>query len=160
MNSVPIRARLVAKNAVLVRKALQDLEAEIPRIGRKAVYDSLRAAKTELAKEADIPPGKYPWKTSRQRIYVILAIKSGELPRPYRRTHEYSTGWKLRALKDGWSLANEADHAGWVAGGSVRQARLHRGRWAAFRPTVQKHLDTLDEKVKDSLAVLLARRRQ
>lgn len=156
---VPVHARVVAKNAALVRKALQDLSADIPRIGRKAVYDALKEARAELAKEAQVKPGKYPWKTAKQRAYVILAIKSGELRRPYRRTHEYSLNWRLRALKDGWSLYNETDYASWVAGGGVRQARLHRGRWAAFRPTVQAKLDTLEGRVRDHLAVLLARRR-
>lgn len=160
MNGLPVRARIEVKNAVLVRKALQDLEAEVPKIGRAEIYKSLQRARAVLAREADVPPGKYPWKTDRQRRYVLWAMSTGVLKRPYQRSHKYSRGWRLRAMKSGWQLMNETDYAGWVAGvPGVGQARLHRGRWAAFRPAVQAELRELPKRVRTSLRTLVERTR-
>lgn len=109
------------RGAKITRRGLEDLGAEIPRIGRSRIRKTL------------------------DRIVKIMRI---EPPPPagstYIRTGKLKRGWKIERLGAiGYKILNRARFRGrayvkYVVGSATgeKQAWMHRGRWKLFRNVV------------------------
>ena len=122
--------------AELVRKGLQDLSGEIPKIGRLQIYRTMQAIVKEL-KEYPPPP----------------------LGSTYVRTGNLGRGWTITSRSNGYTLRNPVSYTKYVHGNAygLEQAWMHAGRWRLLRDEVEEEAAKLpDEIVKE--IVLVARR--
>jgi hypothetical protein len=126
-------------NGQLVRQGLEDLQKEIPDIGRRRMRTILERAKRIM--EA------YPQERPGQR---------------YLRTGRLFRGWQLKKLPSnkGYSLGNSVDYAHYVVGDAygTSQAWMHTDRWPNFRDVTEKELEALPKEIEQEI-VLVARRK-
>ncbi len=111
----------VGPGAKIVRKGLQDLAAEVPKIGRQQVRNTL------------------------ERIKRVMGIYPPERPgQDYVRTFKLRRGWKIESAgPSGYKISNRARFRGrsyvkYVVGtaAGTMQAWMHKGRWPLFRNVV------------------------
>lgn len=112
----------------IVRSGLENLRADLPRIGRMSIFEAMR---TVVGRMKDEPP---------------------EIPgQRYVRTGKLSRNWKiLRKGDTGYTIINRASFKGrtyarWVVGdfAGERQARVHQGRWKVLRVEVETEMAKL-----------------
>jgi len=118
-----------------VRKGLEDLEAEIPKVGRKRIYDALRRVLKRMRNE---PP---------------------RLPQ-YDRTGKMRAGWPLRPVRTGsadnaYRIYNDVEYTRYVVGDAegLGQAWFHVGRWENFREVVEEEIANLPQEIEDMLVM-------
>lgn len=156
-----IKLDIEVRGARLVRQGLEDLTKEIPLIGRGEIYKMLQWVRKNLAAEPEEYTDKYPWRSSKQRRFVIWAIRTGKIAFPRQRTHKYSHGWRIRRADNGWEITNVVDYAHFIAGSgdpdNETQAFIHRGRWAnlseylravelGLEPAIAEHIEMVARK--------------
>ena len=131
----------ITSNVGLVRQGLQDLAAEIPKIGRRKIYDAIN----RITREMEGYPAELPMQT-------------------YRRTGRLGASWKVQSLEDGYSISNYAAkkgrrYANYVVGNAygTGQAQIHEGRWPLFRDVVDREIAKQPQEIVDEID-LVARR--
>jgi hypothetical protein len=150
----------IESNVGLVRQGLQDLSAEIPKIGRRKIYDAMNRITREME--------GYPGERANQT---------------YVRTGNLGASWKVERTEDGYIVSNDARSAStvqrrtangirsyrnksagrrytrYVVGDAygLGQAWMHKGRWPLFRDVVDKELDKMPDEVAEQIE-LVARR--
>lgn len=155
---MPVELTVEIRNAKLVRKGLQDLGQEIPKVGRQDVYDVLMNIRRKMAAEPGVFRGEFEWPEENKRAVaarVILDLFSGKIQIPYRRTHRYKRSWRVRRHgTEGWRLFSVSPYAQFVAGGPMGepQASVHRDRWAHFRSVIEEDLQALPENMRRHFA--------
>jgi len=140
----------------LVAKGMQDLGAEIPKIGRLQIYQVVLRSRTRLRK-----PGKkvhYPvqWDSPRQKIKVIILLKYVLKQLPYKRTEGYQQGFTIVKQKEGYDLDNatyRAKHIGGDADG-LGQSRIFRGRYPLIRKVVDDEFAKLPAAVVEHIQIV------
>lgn len=150
---MPVQLSVKATGAEVVRKGLADLEAAVPKIARKDIYDMMRAALKTLR-----TPGKritYPvkWDSERQRRYVLALLRS-QNNLPYRRTDELPRGWTIEKLDKGYRLYNPSSAAVYVYGDfeGARQSRIHQQRWPLTQEIVEKEIQGLPPLIEQHIS--------
>jgi len=131
------------RNAKLVKKALEDLNAEIPKISAGRIWGRLNAAKARMKQ---YPPVK-PWSK-------------------YRRTRNYARGWDIQKNPSGgdvivsYSFINRVQYARLVGGGANRdgQAWMHMGWWPLTRDVLDDKLSALPKEISQLITVAARRR--
>ena len=118
----------IVENGEIVRRGLQDLEAEIPKVSRLSIYRALLHVLTRMRKE---PP----------RMAA------------YSRTGIMRAGWPYRPVRVGnigYSIYNAVAYTMYVVGDSegLGQAWFHVGRWEVFRDAVEEELAKLPEEAE------------
>lgn len=148
----------VNKEAQLVRKGLEDLAAETPKVGRQTIYDELWEARQELA--APAPKISYPvnWDSEKQMLAFFASNGFGK-GIPYNSTGASSRAWKLSATAIGWKLYNTFQAAKYLFGDATGkgQSNIHKGRRPLFRMVMEQHLQNLPQKIQDNLRKLIKR---
>ena len=148
----------VNKTAHLVRKGLEDLAAETPKVGRQTIYDELWEARKVLA--APVPKVSYPvnWDSEKQMLAYFASNGFGK-GIPYAPTGASSRAWKLIATAVGWRLYNAFAAAKYLFGDATGrgQSNIHKGRRPLFRMVMEKHLQNLPQKIQDNLRKLIKR---
>ncbi len=128
--------RIDKRKAKIVRQGLQDLAADIPKIGRREVRNTL------------------------ERILRVMKIYPPERAgQTYVRTFKLKRGWKIQgAGATGYKLINRARFKGrsyvkFVVGDSTGagQAWMHKGRWPIFANVVDKEVRKLPIEVHRAL---------
>ncbi len=131
-----ITFRLDERKAKIVRQGLRDLAADIPKIGRREVRNTL------------------------ERILRVMKIYPSERPgQTYVRTFKLKRGWKIQgAGPTGYKLINRARFKGrsyvkFVVGDSsgMGQAWMHKGRWPIFGNVVEKEVRKLPIEIHRAL---------
>ena len=124
------------------------------------IWGRLNAAIVRLQRYPARFTGSYPWVSEKQRRYVIMMIRRGEIKVPYQRTRGYAQGWKIIKTDKGYALTNPAKAAKWIGGDAYgqHQARIHQGRWQVTRTVVDESLAELPKEIADHI-VMVARRR-
>lgn len=150
---MPVEVTIEVRNAKLVRKGLQDLAKEIPRIGRQDVYHTLRLVRKQLIFEPGVFLGEFQWPEPKREVAarVILDLFAGKIQIPYRRTGRYKRSWRIRRYQEvGWRLFSVSPYAQFVAGGPLGepQAPVHRDRWAHFRSVLEYELNDLPKEMR------------
>jgi hypothetical protein len=133
----------------LVRQGLEQLDEEIPKVGRQRIYLRMLRIKTRMS--ADAPKPHYPieWDSEKQKKFVLAKLrKEGNLP--YRRRGQTRRGWALSQVNDGYRLSNEEPAAFFVYGDLMKrksQSRIHAGRWPLTKTVAFEELDQLPSEV-------------
>jgi hypothetical protein len=122
--------------AEIVRKGLQNLAAEIPRIGREQIY---RTEQAIVRRMKVYPP---PPATSR-----------------YVRTGMLGAGWTITPRQDGYTISNATPYTKYVVGTAygTEQAWMHQGRWQLLRDVSDDEIGKLPKAIDDHI-VQVARR--
>lgn len=153
------------KNATLVRKGLQDLDADIPRIGAETIFAAMQKAQRIMQ-----TPGKkigYPvnWDSQKQRR-AYFATNGFGAGIPYRRTGAYEKSWYIRRnprgqRKDvGYSLISNSPAAKWVGGSAdgTGQSWIHFDRWSLVREAVERAFSKLPQEIESHIQMTIRRR--
>jgi hypothetical protein len=128
-------------NGELVRKGLQDLSAELPKIGRQQIRTMLNRV------------------VRRQQEYP--AERPGQ---KYRRTGTLFSHWAIKEIDKGYLLSNDASHKGrayaqYVVGDAygTRQAWFHQGRWNLTRDVVEQEIEKLPDEIEKEIVLVVRR---
>lgn len=145
---MPVEVTIEVRNAKLIRKGLQDLKREVPRIGRQDVYHSLWLVKKQVDKPIAPrdPDVLFEYVSQKQAYRVLADWFEGKIDIPYRRTGAYGRSWRiLRHGQEGWRMFSTSPYAQFVAGGPMGepQFRMHRDVWAHFRSELDYELNDL-----------------
>ena len=132
----------ITSNVGLVRQGLQDLGAEIPKIGRRKVFDAMN----RITREMEGYPPERPGQT-------------------YVRTGRLGFSWDVKRLDDGYVITNNARsrygqyYAQYVVGNAygTGQAWMHVGRWQVFRDVVDAEMAKLPQAVADAIEMVARR---
>ena len=154
---MPIEITIEIRDAKLVRKGLQDLSREIPRIGRQDVYDQLWSVKKRMQEPIALrdPDLLFEFVTKEQAYRVLADWYEGKIDIPYKRTGAYARSWAIRRYGDsGWRLFSTSPYAQFVAGGPMGepQFRMHKDVWPHFRSELHEMLQYLPEELRDHFA--------
>ncbi len=125
----------------LVRQGLENVAAEIPKIGRRRIRTVANRVVRRMEEYPDERPGQV-----------------------YRRTGTLFYSWKIEEVENGYRISNTAAFQGrpypiYVVGDAygTRQAWMHKGRWPLYRNVVEEETDKLPPEILEDIH-LVARR--
>lgn len=122
--------------AEIVRKGLQDLSAEIPKIGREQIYRTMQAI------------------VRRMKIYPPPPPTSA-----YIRTGTLGAGWAISGRTDGYTVSNSTPYTKYVVGTAygTEQAWMHQGRWQLLRDVSDEEVGKLPKEIEDNISQVARR---
>ena len=123
-------------NAELVRKGLQDLGAEIPKIGRLQIYRT----EQNVVRRMKMYPPERPAQT-------------------YIRTGTLGGGWMITPNSNGYTIGNNTPYTKYVVGNAygLEQAWMHEGRWNLLRDVSDEEVGKLPEEIENEISVVARR---
>ncbi len=123
------------RNAELVRMGLQNLDAEIPKIGKKQIYLTAQAV------------------IRREKVYPS---RSGSR---YKRTYQFRAGWSIEEYALGYRILNRVAYGHYVVGDAFgnNQAWMHKGIWTPFREVADEETAKLPQAIRDELSLAIRR---
>lgn len=129
------RISVTVENGELVRQGLQDLQAAIPQIGRKVIFDKMNVIAQSMRKYPPQRAGSKYIRTYRLRDSVtVIRLDNGyaiEID-PVQRGRHYAKYVIGTARGEG-------------------QAWMHKGRWHLFKNVVEHHLRRLPDDTEQFL---------
>jgi len=129
------------KGADLVRKGLQDLSAEIPKIGKLQIY---RTEQTVVR---------------RMKEYWTMNVPP-ELP-SYQRTGELAGGYVIIPTSSGYMIRNSVGHTVFVVGNAygLEQAWMHAkpGRHKLLRDVNEEEVEKLPPEIEKEISMVARR---
>jgi hypothetical protein len=142
----------------VVRKGLQDLSAEIPKVGRLQLYYSALRIRSRMAAPGAKPSYPINWVSIRQKkaFFATDGFGGGI---PHRRTEAYQRGFEIVKLDNGYRLINNMPGAQYVGGNAYGQgqSQIHTGRWPFFRDIVDEETAHLAEDVQEQINIVARR---
>lgn len=122
------------RRAKLVAMGFQNLADEIPKVGRKPIYN--------VALEVVRRMKEYP---SRVSTYI--------------RSYLFRAGWSIEKYDLGYRILNWVPYGHFVVGNAfgVGQAWMHVGVWRPFREVTEEEANKLPEAVRDELTLAIRR---
>lgn len=123
------------RNAQLVRHGLQALDAEIPKISRKVIYNTTLAI---VRREKEYPS------------------RSGSR---YKRTYRFRGNWKIVPYELGYRIENPTSYGHYVVGDAFGrgQAWMHVGIWVPLRQVTEEETAKLPDAIRDELSLAIRR---
>jgi hypothetical protein len=120
----------------LVRKGMQDLGAEIPKIGRLQIYQTEQA----IVRRVKIYPPERPAQT-------------------YIRTGTLGAGWTITSNTNGYTISNDTPYTKWVVGNAygLEQAWMHQGRWQLLRDVQDEEVEKLPPAIESEISTVARR---
>jgi hypothetical protein len=127
---------MTVTGAEVVRKGLQDLTAEIPKIGREQIY---RTAQAIVRTMKAYPP---PPAASR---YIRTGVLGG--------------GWSIVNRTDGYTVRNDTAYTKYVVGNAygLEQAWMHVGRWQKLRDVSEEETGKLPAEIENQITMVARR---
>lgn len=146
---MPVQLTVKTTGADLVRQGLEDLEREIPRIGKRRIYNMMLRVRTRLRTPAPRPSYPINWDSEKQRRAYFATNGFGR-GIPYRRNGRYEGGWDIVPTETGYRLENKWDKARYVSGyhDGSGQSAIHAGRWPLFQEVVEEEIQELPEDIE------------
>lgn len=150
---------LKVDNAQIVRQGLQNLDAEIPQVGRLPIYRTAQAIQQAMKKRGAKPTHPINWVSARQRkaFFASDGFRGGI---PHKRSDHYINSWKVERIGDmGYRVINQSEDASFVGGNAYGQGQspIHRGRWPLFRDTADKETIKLPDAIRKEISVVARR---
>lgn len=149
----------ITTNAQIVRQGLENFAAEIPKIGRRRIYEMMVRVRARLAKGGAKPSYPIHWDSEKQRRAFFATGGFGR-GIPSKRTGELEGGWQVVRLGDsGYRLENASAHAKYVTGDAYGQVHsgIHKGRWPIAREVVEQEASKLPDEVEAELNMVARR---
>lgn len=127
---------ITVNNAELVRKGLQDLSAEIPKIGRLQIYRT----EQNVVRRMKMYPPERPAQT-------------------YIRTGTLGGGWTITPNTNGYTIRNDTPYTKYVVGNAygLEQAWMHTGRWNLLRDVQDEELEKLPDEIEKEISITARR---
>jgi hypothetical protein len=149
---MPVQLSVRTIGADLVRRGLEDLGAEIPKISRLRIYQSMLKVRTRLRAPAPKPSYPIRWDSERQRRFV-LAMLSERGGLPYRRSGRYQKGWNIVKTGTGYRIENNSPGALHIGGdhSGRGQSNIHQGRWPLFQNIVEEEIRGLPQDIESHI---------
>lgn len=149
---MPVQLKVRTQGADLVRQGLEDIAAEVPKIGRKRIYDMMLGVVRLLKIPGKKPTYPINWDSDRQRRFVLAMLRADD-NLPYRRTDRLPGGWAIEREDNGYRLLNPADAAVYVFGNyeGARQSKIHEGRWSVFQEVVESAINELPPDIEEHI---------
>jgi hypothetical protein len=143
----------------IVRQGLQDLSAEIPKIGRRGIRDMMNRV---VRKMQAYPPEnkntvvKYGWNSILGRTYMTNKRS---------RTGTYFRSWKIEEVTNGYKVENTAARNGhayavYVGGDAYgNRQRLYHAEtgWLLTRDVVEDEVSKLPKEIEDEITMVARR---
>lgn len=129
------------RNAELVRKGLQDLAAEIPKIGKLQIYRTEQAIVRRMKSywTSNTPP----------------ALPS------YQRTGNLAAGYTITPTTNGYRISNDTPYTPFVVGNAygLEQAWMHSkpGRHKTLRDVQDEEIEKLPAEIEQEISVVARR---
>ena len=122
------------RNAALVRMGLQNLDAEIPKVARRPIYNTSLAI------------------VRREKEYPSRFSSTG-----YKRTYRFRNNWTITAYELGYKIGNRTSYGHYVVGDAfgAGQAWMHKGIWVPFRQVSEEEIAKLPEAVQNELSLAI-----
>lgn len=149
---MPVQMTVHTDNsAQLVRQGLEDLGREIPRIGRKRIYEAMKRAQAILRIPKSRPRSPIQWDSVRQRKAFFASDGFGR-GIPTRRTGR-SLKWEISPTGTGYTLRNSADHARYPYGlhDGSGQSRIFAADYPLFSEVVENEIEGLPEDIEQHI---------
>ena len=126
-------------DGTLVRRGLENLAAEVPKIGRLQI---------RRVEEAIVKRLKAYWQSN----------TPPELP-SYKRTFDLARGYEIIPLTNGYRVENKVPYTSLVVGNAygIGQAKMHRFRHPLWRDIQDQELTRLPQDIKDEIIVVARR---
>lgn len=143
----------------LVRRGLQNLADEIPKVGRLQIYQTALRIRTGMKKQGNKPTYPIQWASVQQRK-AFFASKGFGSGVPHRRTDGYVNAWEIQPIGDqGYTLMNRSAGAQYIGGNAygLAQSPIHRGRWPLFRDVTDAETAKLPEDVSNAIKMVARR---
>lgn len=143
----------------MVRKGLQNLADEIPKVARLPIYRAVVRIRTGMRKQGAKPTYPIPWDSVRQMkaFYASKGFRGGV---PHVRGSRYVDGWQIENIGDqGYRVINNMPGTQYVSGNAYGQfqSRIHRGRWPVFRDVADKEIKGLPEEIAKEIKTVARR---
>ena len=143
----------------MVRMGLQNLDAEIPKVGRLQIYNTVMAIRKGMQVKGTKPNYPIDWASIKQKkaFYASDGFGGGI---PHNRTDDYVNSWQVEGLGNmGYRLVNKSQGAQFIGGNAygLRQARMFRGHWPLFRDVADQEVQKLPENVNKEIKVVARR---
>ena len=145
----------VTSNAKLVRRKLENLKAEVPKVGSHRIYEALARAMKRLKKPGKKPKRPIPW-VSLIQMQAFFASEGFGGGIPHKRRGIYQKGFRIRKVSKGYELSNLSKGAKYV-GGDARgkgQSPIHRGNYPLMRDEVDREIKKLPAAVIQQLKIV------
>lgn len=144
----------------LVRQGLQDLNAEIPKIGRRGIRTVMERIKRRMQVYPPERPGQ-----SRTGSHPVLGTTY--IAVRYRRTGRLGRSWVIeRNGNTGYILKNDARsprygrrYTKYVVGDAYGQSQawMHKGRWQVTRDVVEEEVAKLPAPIEQEITMVARR---
>ena len=150
---MPVQLTVKTVGSELVRKGLEDLDAEIPKISRRRIYNMMLKVRGILRTPAPRPTYPINWDSNKQRIFVIAMLRAQD-NLPYQRTDAMPRGWEIENTGTGYQIYNSNDAAVYVYGNyeGARQSNIHAGRQPVFQQTLEGEIEALPPDIEDNIS--------
>jgi hypothetical protein len=132
---------LKLEGAEIVRKGLENLSAEVPKVSRRRIYNTMLKIRTRMK--------KYPPPRRGQR---------------YIRTFRLQRGWNIKQANNGYSINNATAYTKFVVGDAfgTSQAWMHIStdqgpRWPLMRNVFDEEIKKLPAEIEDDIKVVSRR---
>lgn len=148
---MPVQMTIKAHGAEIVRMGLEDLSREIPKIGRKRIYEAMRRAQAILKTPKSRPRYPIQWDSVKQRRAFFASDGFGR-GIPTRRTGR-SLQWQISNTGSGYTLSNSADYARYPYGlhDGSGQSRIFEGDYPLFSQVVENEIEGLPKEIEDHI---------
>lgn len=148
-----VQLSIKTQGAELVRQGLQDLEREIPLIGRRGIYDLMLDVRAVMRTPGSTPTYPIKWDSDKQRRYVLAMLREAD-NLPYRRTNALPRAWDIQKLPNGYRLFNPEQAAVYIYGNyeGQRQSRIHEGRHPIAQETIEIGLQRLPQEIESKIS--------
>lgn len=143
----------------LVRKGLQNLANEIPKVGRLQIYRTALAIRTAMRQPGSKPTYPIQWASVKQ-MKAFFASDGFGGGIPHVRTNRYVDAWQIETIGDkGYRLANTAPGAKYIGGNAYGQSQavMHQGRWPLFRDVADKEIAKLPDNISNEIKIVSRR---
>jgi hypothetical protein len=122
--------------------------AEPPREALEAGAREFEAVMRESYPTVSLPRPAYPFVSEKQRLYVMAAIRRGEIEMPYQRKFKLANGWDIEAeAPDRWHVRSITPYASYVQGG--RQSRYMAGLgWKKIPVVYRANRDRINQAMR------------
>ena len=141
------------QGAEIVRQGLQDLGAEVPKIGRLGIYRGMQSIVRRMKTPGSPPTYPINWDSEKQKRFVLAMLRSRD-DLPYTRNGRYIAEWGIvKSGEIGYMIHNEAPQAVYIGGNyeGMRQSRIHEGRWPVFHDEVEAELEKMPTEIESHI---------
>jgi len=139
----------------LVRRGLQDLAAEIPKVGRQQIRTAMERVKRIVQTYPPEPPNRVRYGT--HAVLGRIITRAG-------RTGDYGKGWKIDPATNGYTISNDVAYAVYVSGDAYggRQRTWKDGSmqaygWHLTRDVVEKEVAKLPDEIEKEISIVARR---